>query len=128
METTATEYIGTGCFDFTEWCEKFRNAGFEVNTFAEDGVCSATIKGKGIWGAFSELGAWYKTLDGKFAADNEKCFDKWSKCPLVVNMPCDFDALLKHLDFLASAEGYEISNNYSYFHNNPFPYDMSVPL
>lgn len=64
-------------------------------------------------------------LNDKLAADNAFCFDKISRCPLIMRLPVDWDVLAKHLDFLASDEGYELSNCYDYLTNNPFPYEVS---
>lgn len=64
----------------------------------------------------------YTSLNGKIAADNIKCFDKWTKCPLVVNVDdLNLEELLKHLDFLGSAEGYKHSNSYEYLDTRILP-------
>jgi hypothetical protein len=84
------------------------------------------VNGKGITGAFCSPngGQSYSTLDGKFAADNNGCFNKWSQCPLVVNLPCNVDELKQHLEFLGSGEGYEHSNRFEYLDKRILPYDM----
>ena len=86
---------------------------------------SAEFNGYGVVGGFcEENGTSYKQIDGALSADNEACFDKWSKCPLTVFLSYDFDELHKHLQHLGSMEGYEISNSYKYLNNNPWPRDV----
>lgn len=56
-------------------------------------------------------------LNGKICADNDGCFDKLSKCPIVIDLPRsdgEFNLLLKELEFLGSVEGYNLSNEYEY--------------
>ena len=58
---------------------------------------------------------WYWYLDGKIAIDNSKAFDKWSRCPLYVWLPendAEAQKILKAIKFLATEEGYKISNEY----------------
>ena len=81
------------------------------------------VTGKGIVGCFCTPNSdSYTYINGKFAADNAECFDKWSKVPLVMNMKgLDYDLLLKELELLRSQEGFEISNR---FGDSVFTYEM----
>lgn len=93
--------------------------GYEIEYEDGDNHKSWYVRGHGIRGAFCEPNDQsYAVLNGRFAADNSKCFDKWSKCPLVMKLPCDTEKLVKHLKFLGSKEGYKHSNGYEY-HDNP---------
>lgn len=84
----------------------------------------AKVTGKGIFARFCTQNAdFYPYLNERIAADNAECFDKWSKCPLVMKIPVNYDELKKHLKHLGSKEGYEISNSYAYLDNNPYPYE-----
>lgn len=48
----------------------------------------ANIKGFGIRASFATPNnSTYSTLNGKVAADPENCFDKWSRCDTVLNIP-----------------------------------------
>jgi len=57
----------------------------------------------------------------RVAADNEGCFDKWRKCPLVMKLPVNKTRLLKHLAWLGTEEGFKHSNNYDYLDNQILP-------
>lgn len=65
----------------------------------------------------------YKYLNNRISADNLDCYDKWSKCPLGMNLPVDGEELLKHLKWLSSPEGYKHSLNYEYLDSRILPYD-----
>lgn len=65
----------------------------------------------------------YRSLNGRIAADNERCFDKWSKCPVVMNINgLNYEKLLISLAFLGSEEGYNLSNNFE--ESEYFVYEM----
>jgi hypothetical protein len=88
----------------------------------------ASFVGQGIRGGFATYGIGYPYLDGRVAADNRRCFDKWSKCPLVVRIPDDDEGrseLLEYFRFLASKEGYKWSNTFEYLDNHRLPYDVT---
>lgn len=68
----------------------------------------------------------YKYINNRISADNIDCYDKWSKCPLGMNLPVDGDELLKHLKWLGSPEGYEHSLNYSYLQKRVMPYEEYI--
>lgn len=89
----------------------------------------AKVTGKSIEAGFCEPndGNSYRYIDGKIAADNADCFDKWSKCPLCLEFPATPDQeakLLALLEHLGSGEGYALSNGYNYLGegNNPYHY------
>ena len=90
----------------------------------------ALVTGKNVYGGFCEPndGSSYSYIDGKIAADNNGCFDKWAKCPLCLSFPLDADegaTLLALLAHLGSEEGYALSNSYDYNEpgKNPYRYD-----
>lgn len=124
-------------YDFAAWVKKFRDAGFHVelvphvkydsefNEIPEIEYWEGWVTGKGIKGIFGCGNSSNPYTQARFAADHEDCFDKVQKCPLVVKLPCDFDDLMGHLALLGSEEGFEISNNYNYMDNNPFPYEVA---
>jgi len=70
--------------------------------------------GKGVDGGFCTPNKQsYLSLRGHITADNTECFDKWSKCPLRMNIQTlDYEKLFKELELLGSPEGFEISNNF----------------
>lgn len=99
--------------------------GYEVEVTSYRGYSFAVAKGNNIHAAFatvSDEAPGY--LSGKIAADNSRCFDEWYKCPLIMRLPVDSKILLKHFEFLASEEGFKISNSYSYLDDNPFPFEL----
>lgn len=78
----------------------------------------AQVSGKWIIGAFCDFsnGQAYKSIDLRFAFDNLKCFDKWSKCPFSLPLPINqkqLNYILKKLKFLATNKGYKLSNSYN---------------
>jgi hypothetical protein len=75
------------------------------------------VEGKGITGGFCTPNKEsYRYISGRIAADNENCFDKWSKCPVVIKISRGrFNEILKWLEYLSTDEGYEKSNNYEFF-------------
>lgn len=85
----------------------------------------ACLEGKGVRVGIGEPGSPDPRYDNKVAADNLKCFDKWSKCPLVLEFPNGENQskeLLEMLAHLGSKEGYDLSNSYDYLDNNPYSY------
>jgi len=76
----------------------------------------AQVSGKWIRGGFCEFNEHvYKDVNFRFAFDNTKCFDKWSKCPFSLPLPItqlEYKYILKNLRFLATKKGYKLSNNY----------------
>jgi hypothetical protein len=56
-------------------------------------------------------------MDGKIAMDHLKCFDKPSKCPLILPLPeneFQVQYLKSQLQFWSSKEGLKISDNYEF--------------
>jgi hypothetical protein len=105
-----------GRLDFEELVEALTYDGYDVSITDEVGFDFAYVTGNGIVAGFcTPHGDVYPYLNWKIAADAAWEFDKWSKCPLVMDLPVDYDELLDHLDHLGSREDYL---NYSY------PYEM----
>lgn len=73
-----------------------------------------TVKGNGIVGGFcTKNRSSYPYINGRICVDNIECFDKWSKCPLIMVIEnIDYNKLLECLKFLGSKEGFELSNNF----------------
>ena len=74
------------------------------------------IKG-GFCTAHDQTSLWasFESLNGKIAIDNKKCFDKWSKCPLILPLPTSIiqlDWLICRITFWGSEQGYKYSNQY----------------
>lgn len=87
------------------------------------------FQGHGVRGGFTRqypelINKPYPCLIDRLAADNERCFDKWSKTPLVIKLPTDHDLILLNLKQLGSEYGYKVSNSYDYLDNNPWPYEL----
>lgn len=76
----------------------------------------ATVKGFNIVAGFCDKNEeTYPDINGKIAADHERCFDKWSKCPLVLPLPqngAQLDFLLQQLRYWGSDGGLQKSDNY----------------
>lgn len=119
---------------FNDIVEKLRSEGFIVSV--KENVSElynyASISGKGVVGGFctphceDNIDASYTYLNGKISADNEDCFDKWSKCPISLPFPKnneEMSFLLDELEFLGSIYGYEKSNSYEYEHVGSYPSD-----
>lgn len=85
----------------------------------------ADVRGKGIRAGFCDPGLHTTAyLDGRVAADNGKCFDKWSKCPLVIKIPtnqAEQEKLLEYFAYLVTEEGYQWSNKYGYLDEPRLP-------
>lgn len=104
-----------------ELIEFLKNAGFSISA-AQGGWL---ISGRDIDGIIFDL-----DWDWQLAVDHVDCYCKPSKCPLqfkMLEMQPEYssnqeflDSLLEKLKFLGTKEGYEISNSYGYFQNNPF--------
>ena len=117
---------------FDELVQAFIDNGFQVKVTNEKDYRDESkiyrfckFNGHKITGGFAEVndGYSYSYLDGRISADNIKCFDKWSKCPLCVKFPVEEKRLFEGLRLLGSTKGYKISNSYDYYDSNPFPYD-----
>jgi hypothetical protein len=86
---------------------------------------SAFIWDKGIRAAFCEPNdKSYLQINGKIAADNSICFNKFSQCPLIMKIPVNDEerqTLLKHMMWLSSEEGYKWSSNFEYIDDSKLP-------
>lgn len=114
-------------FDFDQWVEAFSQNGFKVELFIDkdNGTRSAIVEGKNITGAFADRGCWYdKYMGHRFCADNKDAFNKWQQCPLVVNLPFDWNELMKHLKVLGSKVGHDHSNTFEFYDAPIFPYQL----
>jgi hypothetical protein len=83
----------------------------------------AKVSSNDMAGAFcshheSQLsGSSYHCLNGKIAMDNERLFDKYSDCPLILPIPRNNNEmyfLLDKIKFFKTREGIDISDNYKY--------------
>ncbi|AVM24286.1 hypothetical protein [Bacillus pumilus] len=111
---------------FNDIVENLKNKGFIVEVNEEEGLYNfATVTGKGIFAGFctahdeNNLNSSYHCINGKISADNSRCFDKWSKCPVSLPMPKNKEEmtfLFDKLEHLGTDEGYEKSNSYNYEH------------
>lgn len=114
--------------NFEELVDALRSDGYDVNVSIESGdieYAFAQVTGHGIRAGFCEYAPdAYPYISNRIAADNFECFDKWSKCPLVMQLPVDYAVLKNHLTHLGSQDGYNVSNDYSYLDSNPYPYEM----
>jgi len=76
----------------------------------------ATIKEKNIYVGFvwvkDNPDNFYRNLADRLAGDPLGCFDKWSKCSLIVSLPQDHNQILKWLKILGTKEAFELSNSY----------------
>lgn len=64
-----------------------------------------------------------------FMADNAKAFNKWSQCPMVMPLFEAMEnrvALMQHLTYLASEDGYQWSTTFGYLDDKRLPY--SYPM
>ena len=114
---------------FDALVEFLTKAGYSVSVieYKEDGYRFAHIndENKHIRAGFcTETPKCYSFLSNRIAADHWDCFDKWSKCPLVMRLPLDGDLLLRCLTWLGSKEGYEWSDSYSYIEDPKLPMEM----
>jgi hypothetical protein len=100
---------------------KFLQAhGYRVRKFRESypGYPEYRISGHNIWGLFAlkhKFAGWW--TDGRICVDHVKCFDKLSKCPLIVHLPSGPDecqCLLSQLRFWGSKAGYNLSRHLEY--------------
>jgi len=66
---------------------------------------SAMVTGNNIRAGFcTQSREVYTYINNRIAADHKDCFGKWSKCPLIMELPVDGEELLKNLKFLGSKE------------------------
>lgn len=86
------------------------------------------LRGRSVNGFFAPTNQHSaRYCSGRLCADHVDCYDKPSKCPLVIRLPkSDREAMeiVRWLGKLGSREGYQVSNSYDYLDNNPFPYQM----
>lgn len=89
---------------------------------------NAFVDGKNVEGMFAPVNEWsYPYCSGRICADHADCYDKPSKCPLVMRLPRDeaqARAIVRWLGKLGTKQGFEASNTYEYLNENPFPYQM----
>lgn len=98
-----------------------KREGYDV-TF--DGT-SGRFEGHNVCGGFHvPSDECYRYINGAIAADHVDCFDKYSKCPLVMKFPIDPKRLVEAMDLLGTKKGFEVSNSYDYLDDNPFPREV----
>lgn len=103
----------------------FKTNGYSVNRVEEDEYTFVQISGNNIKGGFCTYNTdTHPFINYRFAADHVDCFNKWSQCPLVVSIPCDFSKLKEWLDFLGTPEGYKVSNSFTYLESDIFPREI----
>lgn len=120
--------------DFNSLVRFLREKGYDVKVKADSGLSDKKIKGysayvfgKGIRGGFSWLkdkndDYYYRYVRDSFAVDNAECFDKYSKCPMVLKLPADYGYILNCLKIMGTEWAYELSNT---FEKVPgIPYDI----
>ena len=108
----------SGIEDFDTLVIRLRKEGYFVRVDNEINYWSASILGKNIRGCFcTENEETYSYINNKFAIDNEECFDKWSKCPIVIPIKeaiDNIDNLVLEMKRLSGEEGLEESANWNY--------------
>jgi len=101
-------------FNTNNLTTSLRNAGYFVSLGENN---EGYVLGKNIRAAFlSYKDDNYKSSE-KFIADNDNCFDKWSRCAIKIKFPKskkEISDLLRELEYLASEEGMKKSQNYDY--------------
>jgi hypothetical protein len=105
--------------NFNEVVKLFEDMGYNLkvdNQYA-DNFLFARTENKDLRIGFCEPnnGNSYAQLDGKIAIDREDCFDKWSKCPIVLPFPENekqVQFLIDKINWLKTDEGYKVSNEY----------------
>jgi len=123
---------------FQKLVEFLKDLGYSIKTtFVEPwedkrrpGYWYARIDGKSITGGFCELNhsGCYVHVNGRIAFDHVKCFDKWSKCPVSLELPQtmkDFEYIVDQLKYVGSEEGFEKSNSYD-LNIRDYPYSTHV--
>lgn len=80
------------------------------------------ISGRSIQGGFctehnmdAGLNSSVDWLNGKVVVDHKKCFDKWSKCPMMIPIPKtqkELDHIIERIQFWGTKEGYKASNGF----------------
>ena len=100
-----------------EYLEYLRNvllaAGYmvlweEETSSSGEQSCGGYVTGKGIIAALASENSGNGYTAGRIAADSRCCFDKWSKCPLIMKLPLTHRReaeMLAHLAFLGTPEG-----------------------
>lgn len=110
---------------FVQLTRTLLGEGYEVRVvrYKDKDYRYAWIEGKGIEGGFcsehskDQLWASYPDVNGKIAVDHTKCFDKWSKCPMVLPIPKTKDQmifLLNQLAFWGTDRGSKLSCQYEF--------------
>lgn len=123
---------------FKKMVEFLKNQGYFIKTqFVQpwsdkrlSGYWYARIDGKSITGGFCEPNnsGCYVQINGRIAFDHVKCFDKWSKCPVSLELPetmKDFLYIVDQLKYVGSKEGYEKSNNFELLIRD-YPYSTRI--
>jgi len=91
-------------------------AGYTVNIEnCTDYLCATNVGGNIQFNFCTPYNECYPDTSGKIAADHRDCFDKWSRCPLVLPFPkneAQIKFLLHQLELWATKKGYTLSNKY----------------
>ena len=118
--------------DFLSLVKFLRENGYNVTTELNHAYSSrheitgysAYVNGKNIRAAFvwvkNEYGNFYRYLEDKIAADHVDCFDKWSKCAMVANLPANHQDILRWLKIMGTKQAYELSNSYERIPGIPY--------
>ncbi len=99
-----------------------RKNGFEIKKFILlDNGYSYRISGNYIKGFIYDL---------KIIADNKRCFDKPSKCPLQLELPRnqqEIDYVINRLLFWGTKKGFKLTNRYEHdTWNLNYPKDLGI--
>ena len=112
--------------EFEQLRKALEVAGFSVAHNEHENYAELLISGNNIKAAAcTPNNETYTSLNGRLSADHKDCFNKWSQCPLVVEIPTDLNILIEHLKFLGSKEGFQLSNSFDYLDCGTLPYELN---
>ena len=104
--------------EYTELVNRLRKEGYILHLTKRLDRYYWEITGNNIFGGFcTPSEETHETLSGQIAVDNEGCFDKWRKCPIILPIPENekqLDFLIEQMKYFGTEEGYDVSNEYDF--------------
>lgn len=86
----------------------------------------AVIRDKNIVAGFvwvkNDPEQFYPYIADKMAVDHADCFDKWSKCAMIVKLPANHNDILKWLKIMGTKQAFEKSNIFERIPGVPYEY------
>ena len=104
--------------EYTELVNRLRKEGYAIELAEKNEWYFWEVAGNNIVGGFATThDDLYQAISGQISLDHKDCFDKWSKCPIILPIPTNekqLDFLIEQMKYFGSDEGYDVSNEYDW--------------